>query len=130
VQQAKEQERAKEKRETLDKIKDLKRKRKGNDTGKVNEDDDLFQSIAVEAEPGKDRSGRERGGADADGRKFKRTKTEKDKKFGHGGKKRFAKSGDAVSSADMKGFSVGRMKGKSKAGGAKRPGKARRAATR
>ena len=101
----------------------------------MNEDDDLFQSIGVEAEPNKDRSGRERG-ADSDGRNFKRTKTEKDKKYGHGGKKRFAKSGDAASSADMKGFSVGRMKGKSRGssgagrGGAKRPGKARRAAAR
>jgi rRNA-processing protein EBP2 len=152
VQQAKEEERAKEKRETLGKIKDLKRsefwcrgaclmsvltfvslERKGQDTGKVNEDDDLFQSIDVEAEPSKDKSGRERGpGTDADGRKFKRSRTEKDKKFGHGGKKRFAKSGDATSSADMKGFSVGRMKGRSSAGkgGAKRPGKSKRAAKR
>lgn len=96
----------------------------------------MFQSIDVEAEPNKDRSGRERGGADSDDRKFKRTRTEKDKKFGHGGKKRFAKSGDASSTADMKGFSVGRMKGRTRGGGAagrggaKRPGKARRAAAR
>lgn len=101
----------------------------------MNEDDDLFQSIDVEAEPSKDKSGRERGGADADGHKFKRSRTEKDKKFGHGGKKRFAKSGDATSSADMKGFSVGRMKGRTRGGGsagrgAKRLGKARRASTR
>ena len=102
----------------------------------MNEDDDLFQSIDVEAEPSKDKSGRERGAADTDGRKFKRSRTEKDKKFGHGGKKRFAKSGDASSSADMKGFSVGRMKGRTRGGGSagrggsKRPGKARRASAR
>lgn len=107
--------------------------RKGQDTGKVNEDDDLFESIAVEAETSKDKSGRERGpGTDAEGRKFKRSRTEKDKKFGHGGKKRVAKSGDATSSADMKEFSVGRMKGRISAGkpGNKRPGKSKRAAKR
>ncbi|KIX08265.1 uncharacterized protein Z518_02921 [Rhinocladiella mackenziei CBS 650.93] len=120
VQVAKEQERAKEKRNTLDKIKELKRKRKGQDTGKVTEgDDDLFQSIDVENEPAKDRSGRERGS----GSNFKRQK--RDHKYGFGGKKRFAKSGDAVSSADMRGFSAAKMKGK-----AKRPGKSRRAAAR
>lgn len=57
----------------------------------------------------------------------------KEEKFGYGGKKRFAKSGDAVSSGDLKGFSVRRMKGKTVSGGgaaAKRPGKARRAGKR
>jgi rRNA-processing protein EBP2 len=47
----------------------------------------------------------------------------KDSKFGFGGKKRFSKSGDAQSSAEMKGFSTKKMKG----GAKKRPGKSRRA---
>jgi rRNA-processing protein EBP2 len=47
----------------------------------------------------------------------------KDAKFGHGGKKRFAKSGDAMSSGDLTGFSSKKMKGHTK----QRPGKARRA---
>jgi rRNA-processing protein EBP2 len=47
----------------------------------------------------------------------------KDAKHGFGGKKRFAKSGDAMSSGDLSGFSARKMKG----GAAKRPGKARRA---
>ena len=34
----------------------------------------------------------------------------KDAKFGFGGKKRFLKSGDALSSADIKSFSVKKMK--------------------
>ena len=58
---------------------------------------------------------------------FKRQK--RDQKFGFGGKKRFAKSGDATSTADMRGFSAKKMK----AGGAgvkKRLGKSRRAAAR
>ncbi|KAI1624886.1 eukaryotic rRNA processing protein EBP2-domain-containing protein [Exophiala viscosa] len=119
VQVAKEQERAKEKRTTLDKIKDLKRKRKGQDTGKVREDDDeLFQSVDIEKGPAKDRSGRERGSGPN-----KRQK--KDSKYGFGGKKRFSKSGDAMSSGDMREFSASRMKGKPK-----RPGKNRRAAGR
>ncbi|KAK4946725.1 rRNA-processing protein EBP2 [Elasticomyces elasticus] len=119
VQVAKEQERAKDKRNTLDKIKELKRKRKGQDTGKVREDgDELFQSVDVEKGPAKDRSGRERGSGPN-----KRQK--KDQKYGFGGKKRFSKSGDAMSSGDMREFSASRMKGKPK-----RPGKSRRAAGR
>jgi rRNA-processing protein EBP2 len=137
VQVAKEQERAKEKRNTLDKIKELKRstspsihhfkyrvltrvERKGQDTGKVTEGeggDDLFQSIDVENDPTKDQSGRERGGPPGNVKRQKR-----DQKFGFGGKKRFSKSGDAASSADMRGFSAAKMKGKPK-----RPGKSRRA---
>ncbi|KAJ4542597.1 rRNA-processing protein EBP2 [Exophiala dermatitidis] len=123
VQVAKEQERAREKRNTLDKIKELKRSMsRGQDTGKVTEDDnDLFQSIDVENGPAKDRAGRERG----PGPNAKRQK--RDQKYGFGGKKRFSKSGDAVSSADIRGFSAAKMKGKAKP---KRPGKSRRASTK
>ena len=156
VQQAKEQERAKEKRTTLDKIKDLKRsmflpiassvfpappssqparkiqtnsfstltERKGLDTGLVNESDSLFQSIAVEAPSSKDKSGRDRTGA-GDGRdppsRHKRQK--KDAKFGFGGRKRFGKSGDASSTADLSGFSEGRMKGRAFAVGGRGGGR-------
>ena len=35
----------------------------------------------------------------------------KDEKFGFGGKKRFAKSGDAMSAGDVSGFSAKSMKG-------------------
>ncbi|OAP63080.1 hypothetical protein AYL99_02307 [Fonsecaea erecta] len=126
VQVAKEQERAREKRNTLEKIKELKRKRKGADTGKVTEgnlDDDLFQKIDVEnpAEKG-ERSTR-------DGPNRKRQK--RDQKYGFGGKKRHAKSGDALSSGDLRGFSAARMKGKGGGKGKpKRPGKSKRMATR
>jgi rRNA-processing protein EBP2 len=56
----------------------------------------------------------------------------KNEKFGFGGKKRFSKSGDALSSGDLTGFSTRKMKGKAGRGGgaAKRPGKARRAGAR
>lgn len=59
----------------------------------------------------------------------------RDEKYGFGGKKRHQKSGDAISSADMRGFSTKRMKsdsfggGKTK-GGARRPGKSKRAKLR
>lgn len=87
------------------------------------EGNDIFQSIAVEAGPDKDRSGRERGSGDRSGpAAHKRQK--RDQKFGFGGKKRFSKSGDAVSSGDMRGFSASKMKGKSKS---TRLGKSRRA---
>jgi len=49
----------------------------------------------------------------------------RDEKFGFGGKKRFSKSGDAASSADIRGFSAKKMKGQKK--GSQRLGKSRRA---
>lgn len=51
-------------------------------------------------------------------------RSKKDAKFGFGGKKRFSKSGDAMSSGDLTGFSSKKMKGGAKP---QRPGKARRA---
>jgi rRNA-processing protein EBP2 len=89
----------------------------------------MFASIDVETPGAKSSSGRERGSGDRPN--FKRQK--KDSKFGFGGRKRFAKSGDAESSADMRGFSSARMKGKGGRGGgrgSKRLGKSRRAAAR
>ena len=65
-----------------------------------------------------------RSGRGTDKPNFKRQK--KDKKFGFGGKKRFAKSGDAASSADLSGFSVKKMKSQKKPG-SRRLGKSRRA---
>ena len=63
----------------------------------------------------------------ADGqRSSKRQK--KDSKFGFGGRKRFAKSGDAISSSDLTRFSTKKMKGQKK--GAQRLGKSRRAKQR
>ncbi|CAD6443828.1 deebfd78-72a6-4f43-a151-5660a5e0b076 [Sclerotinia trifoliorum] len=119
VQVAKLQERDKERKQTLDKIKTLKRKRQGADNENTNEAD-LFD-VALEEET-KSTGGRN----DRKGGPNKRQK--KDEKFGHGGKKRFKKSGDAISSGDLSGFSVKKMKGGGAKGGAKsRPGKARRA---
>lgn len=53
-----------------------------------------------------------------------RKRQKKDEKFGFGGKKRFAKSNDAKSAGEMKGYSVKKMKGKT---GKPRPGKSKRA---
>lgn len=69
-----------------------------------------------ESGPADRKRGRGEGGAN-----FKRQK--RDQKFGFGGKKRHTKSGDAASSGDMSGFSQKKMK----SGGAKRPGKSKRA---
>lgn len=99
--------------------------RKGQDTGAVTERDDLFENIDIEDSSGKPdrRNGPGKGG----GSSFKRQK--RDQKFGYGGKKRFAKSGDAVSTADMRDFSTKRMKAGATSG-KKRLGKSRRAAAR
>lgn len=126
VQVAKLQERDKAKRETLEKINLLKRKRQGAELTTTHEPDlfDVTLDDAAAAKPS--RSDRK------DGRPNPK-RQKKNEKFGFGGKKRFAKSGDAVSSADMRGFSVKRMREdkprKSRGGGGagKRLGKSRRA---
>ena len=74
--------------------------RSGADVTSTNEED-LFD---VELDRSDDKPER-RGGA---GGNFKRQK--KNEKFGFGGKKRHAKSGDAVSSGDLTWFSAKRMK--------------------
>ncbi|KAF2646082.1 Ebp2-domain-containing protein [Massarina eburnea CBS 473.64] len=121
VQNAKMQERAKEKRDTIEKIGMLKRKRSGADLTTTNEED-LFdvELDKTDAKPSTDR--RRSGGGGGDGKGNKRQK--KNEKYGFGGKKRHAKSNDAVSSADGSGFSHKKMKAKT--GAAARPGKNRR----
>ena len=93
--------------------------RKGAATGRVNEDDDLFD-IRIEDASKPDRSKGAKGGSKPNPKRQKR-----DEKFGFGGKKRFSKSGTAASSADLSGFSAKRMKSQKK--GTKRLGKSRRA---
>lgn len=104
VQNATLQKRQLEKKDTLDKIKALKRKRKHNEIG-----EDEF-NVGVEE-------------ATSEAVRPKRQKTNykreaKDKKYGQGGMKRFKRKNDASSSAEMGGFSHRKMKG--------RPGKSRR----
>lgn len=81
---------------------------------------DVALEDAAETEKA-DRAARRAGGRDA-GPNRKRQK--KDERFGFGGKKRFAKSNDAKSAGDARGYSVKRMKGKT---GKQRPGKSKRA---
>jgi rRNA-processing protein EBP2 len=175
VQVAKLQERHKEKREALEKIKTLKRsksfffhyamtrrrlhhlpERQESGTGDLgaNEAADLFD-VAVDNEisahanrqrsgrggplsAGARRGGRGAGDRDRDAPNAKRQK--KNEKYGFGGKKRYGKSGDAISSGDLSGANFRGMKGAGFGGGrggrggrrtpAARPGKARRAAAR
>ena len=84
-------------------------------------EDDVFD-IALEKESGaKTRRQRrsDKAGAAPNVRRQK-----KDKKFGFGGKKRFAKSGDAMSSGDLSAFSTRKMKSRQVT--TKRLGKSRR----
>lgn len=110
VQHATLQERAKQKRETLEKIKSLKKKRGANE---LNNDDD-FQVALEEAT-------REDDGRDNKRRKPNAKRLAKDAKYGFGGKKRGSRKNDAASSADITGFSSKKMKGKPS-----RPGKSKR----
>lgn len=111
VQNATLQERAKQKRETLDKINSLKKKRKSS--GLSNEDD--FQIALEEAT-------RENSHQDSSKRRKPNGKRlAKDAKYGFGGKKRLSRENDAQSSADISGFSSKKMKGKQS-----RPGKSKR----
>ncbi|POS88429.1 hypothetical protein EPUL_000028, partial [Erysiphe pulchra] len=114
VQVAKLQERDKERKSTLEKIKVLKRKRQGATAENENEAD-IFD-VAVDEEIKSTKFSKDK----RDGHK-KRQK--KDEKFGFGGRKKFKKSGDAISTGDLKGFSTKKMKAVTK----NRPGKARRA---
>ena len=108
------QKRAKEKKETLEKIKSLKKKRGANE---ISNDDD-FQ-IALE-EATKDEYSRS-GGNDNKRLKPNGKRLAKDAKYGRGGKKSGSRKNDAASSADISGFSSKKMKGKSS-----RPGKSKR----
>lgn len=82
------QERAKQKRETLEKIKSLKKKRGANEIA----NDDEFQ-IALEEATAEDKPSKR---SKPNGKRLA-----KDAKFGHGGKKRFLRKNDADSSADI-----------------------------
>ncbi|GFF26735.1 rRNA-processing protein EBP2 [Aspergillus udagawae] len=121
VQVAKLQQRQKEKRETLEKINELKKKRKSDKSGITDNDNDLFD-IAIE-DSGKPDSRKRSRDNEGGGPSMKRQK--KNEKYGFGGKKRHSKSGDAISSGDLRNFSVKKMKG-----GSKRPGKSKRAASK
>ena len=79
--------------------------------------------VALEDASKPDRSGRP--SRTGQGGRGPNKRQKKDDKFGFGGKKRFAKSGDAASSSDLRGFNVKRMKGQKK--GSQRLGKSRRA---
>ncbi|KJR83764.1 rRNA-processing protein EBP2 [Sporothrix schenckii 1099-18] len=132
VQVEKMQERAKEKKETLEKIKSLKRKRSEFGTASTHESDAFDVAIDKELSAGAGRGakGGARGGAAGGGVNAKRQK--KNEKYGFGGKKRHSKSGDALSSGDLSGFNARKMKAGGKPGRgratATRPGKARRQA--
>lgn len=76
---------------------------------------DLFD-VAVDNElnkPGK----RSRSDTFQGGRSSNPKRAKKDAKYGFGGKKRHGKSGDAMSSSDLSGFSARKMKGQGGGGG-------------
>ncbi|KAJ3498794.1 hypothetical protein NLG97_g860 [Lecanicillium saksenae] len=124
VQVAKLQERQKAKRETLEKIKTLKRKRQESNGDVGTKEGDLFD-VAVDDEISK-HSQRSGAGRSSSGPNTKRQK--KNEKFGFGGKKKHLKSGDAMSSGDLSGFNAKKMKAGGKNKKASRPGKSRRKA--
>lgn len=100
--------------------------RQGTDTDFTNEADMFDVALDDAAAPGGRRDKKDR---DPSGRsKAKRQK--KDQKYGHGGKKRFSKSGDAASSNDLTGFSARKNKTTFSGTKKKRPGKSKRAGTR
>lgn len=95
--------------------------RKNTDTGAANEED-LFD-VELEDAAKEERSSRSANARDVRGR-MQTKRQRKDDKHGFGGKKRFSKSTDAASTADLRGFSAKKMKGKKEP---KRLGKSRRA---
>ncbi|KLU85370.1 rRNA processing protein Ebp2 [Magnaporthiopsis poae ATCC 64411] len=131
VQVAKLQERAKAKKDTLEKISSLKRKRQESSAALPEREADLFD-VGVDNELKQHRSAGAGGANGKNGKKGPggrgepgRKRQKKNEKYGFGGKKKFSKSGDAISSGDLSGFNNSkRTKGKS----APRPGKSKRLA--
>ena len=141
VQVEKRQERDKAKRETLERINTLKRSKschalvhdylkliplseRANAPLTNDTEADLFDVALEDAETTakNDRAARKASAlAKPNAKRQKR-----DEKYGFGGKKRHAKSNDAISSADTRSYSSKKMKAGAKAS-AKRPGKDRRA---
>lgn len=95
--------------------------RKADTSAPTDDAGELFD-VAIDDPSKPDSRKRSRTGNEKGASNVKRHK--KDQKFGFGGKKRHAKSGDAASSGDLRNFSAKKMK----AGGSKRPGKSKRAA--
>ncbi|ROT40878.1 Ebp2-domain-containing protein [Sodiomyces alkalinus F11] len=131
VQVAKLQERQKAKRDTLEKIDLLKKKRQENGTSNLDTHEGDIFDVAVDKELKgyNPKSGSGRGRMEPN-----RKRQKKDEKYGFGGKKRNSKSNDAVSSGDLSGFNPKKMKSVAWGGVSKtkptanRPGKNRRKA--
>ncbi|CAO3590185.1 unnamed protein product [Absidia cylindrospora] len=119
VQVQKQMDRQKEKSQTLDKIKLLKRKRKDGNNESLTLDNDF--DVALE-QGGVDNKRQKQDGKSGGGKPTKRQI--KDTKYGFGGKRgKHHKSNTAESSGDMGGYS---KKAGAQGGGAKRGGKAGR----
>ncbi|KAL6942831.1 rRNA-processing protein and EBNA1-binding protein ebp2 [Hanseniaspora osmophila] len=114
VQVATLQQRQKEKRETLDKIKTLRKKRPAGEMGGAGsgKGDSGDFNVAVEEAVFDNKRGKPQ---------VSKKRAAKDAKYGFGGMKRFKRKNDAESSADMGGFSHKKMKGNNS-----RPGKSKR----
>ncbi|KAI9226401.1 MAG: putative rRNA-processing protein ebp2 [Piptocephalis tieghemiana] len=128
VQAEKQLERQKNKAQELERIKLLKKKRKG--TEMTDDHEDSFD-VAIEEAVAQDRLAQEGGRKD----KSKRGLVIKERNYGFGGKKRFSKENTAESVADARSFNPAKNKqgfsGVRKAPGQKkRPGKSKRAAGR
>ena len=125
VQQERLKERSQAKREMLDKVSALKRKRRdtGGIGGEGQREEDLFDVAVDDAPDGERKVKRRKGDEKVPGKK----RVAKDQKFGFGGKKRHSKSNDAKSSGDTRDYSLRKMKGGAGKGKPqKRLGKSRR----
>lgn len=94
--------------------------RKNTDTGNAHEED-LFD-VALEDASKQENSTNSK--KNSNGARLQNKRQKKDDKFGFGGKKRFSKSGDAASTADLRAFSAKKMRGIKKS--SQRLGKSRR----
>ncbi|CAL9736354.1 rRNA-processing protein Ebp2p [Monosporozyma servazzii] len=114
VQHATLQKRQLEKKDTLDKIKNLKKKRKSNEIGGAEFDVGISEEVGGDYQAAGDNKN-DRWSYHKPSAK----RESKNGKYGNGGMKRFKRKNDADSSADVSGFSQKKMK-------SGRPGKSRR----
>lgn len=128
VQADKVKQRAQQKKETLDAVKQWKKRKNSDKNGLGGDDKDDAQLESIVAANNSSSNKRKRGsdhdsGAPSSSKKprgngnVNRVREAKDKKFGFGGKKRFAKRNDKASTNDLSAFPGGVRKGGPRTGG-------------
>lgn len=134
IQAEKLKQRTQQKNDTLDAVKQWKKRKNSDKNGLIDDkNDEQLESIVSENNSNKrkrDDGGNAKGGSDSKKPRVNHMRESKDKKFGFGGKKRFAKRNDKESTNDFSQFPGARKGGAPRSGGGKPSGGAPRGGPR